>query len=74
MRMLLTLIAGLVPGAALAHPGHLAEAAGHDHLVAGVALGVAIGVAIWGVLKGRKDDEAQTDEADIDADEEPQEA
>lgn len=61
----------LLPGMAMAHPGHLVDVAGHDHWVAGVAIGVAIGVAVWGALRGQKDDE--TDEAG-EADAEPQEA
>ncbi len=74
MKALLPVIFALLPGLALAHPGHLAEVAGHDHVVAGVAIGVALGVALWGMLKGRKD-EAEDDEAEEAAvDEEPQEA
>ncbi len=41
--------AGL-PAAALAHPGHLAGVAGHDHwdLLGGLAvLALAVGVAVW---------------------------
>lgn len=70
MKRLATIIA-LMPCMALAHPGHLADAAGHDHWVAGIAIGVAVGVAVWGALRGRKDAEAeQADEADA----EPQES
>ncbi|MBV7408468.1 DUF6732 family protein [Maritimibacter sp. DP1N21-5] len=63
----------LLPGMALAHPGHLADAAGHDHWVAGVAIGVAIGVAVWGALRGRgkKVEDTAADEAET---AEPQEA
>ncbi len=43
----------LVAGAAQAHPGHLVDAAGHDHWMAGAAIGAAIAVGIWGALKGR---------------------
>lgn len=39
---------------ALAHPGHLIGAAGHDHIAAGIAIGVAIGLAAWGAIKGAK--------------------
>lgn len=42
-----------VPGAALAHPGHLAEVAGHGHWVAGAAVGAAIIIGLWAGLKGR---------------------
>lgn len=39
---------------AFAHPGHMAGLAGHDHWVAGAAIGTAIAVGVWGVLKGRR--------------------
>ncbi|TYB80016.1 DUF6732 family protein [Maritimibacter fusiformis] len=59
MKPLATLPLILAPAAAGAHPGHLADVAGHDHIAAGVAIGLAIGVAIWGALKGRPKDEAE---------------
>lgn len=74
MKAILALIFTLLPGLALAHPGHLAEVAGHDHVLAGVAIGVAVGVAIWGALKGRKDAESEDEADEVSADEEPQEA
>lgn len=52
---------------AFAHPGHLIEAAGHDHWLAGVAIGAAIAAGIWGALKGQRDEEEPKDD-------EPQEA
>lgn len=44
------LIALLTPTLAPAHPGHLAEAAGHSHWVAGALVGAAvvIGALAWG--------------------------
>lgn len=53
-------------GPALAHPGHLAGLAGHDHWVAGAAIGLAAALGLWGALKGRgraagKDDEGSED-------------
>lgn len=54
---------------ALAHPGHIAEVAGHNHWIAGVLIGAAIATAVWGALKGKKE---ETTEAETDA--EPQEA
>jgi hypothetical protein len=74
MRTFLTLMLMLLPGAALAHPGHMIEVAGHDHIIAGVAIGVAIGVAVWGAIKGRRDDEADESDAEEAADEELQDA
>ena len=58
---------------ASAHVGHVGPLAGHDHWVAGVALGAALAVSIWGTLKGKKnvqEAEADTDTQD-DAEEEP---
>ena len=58
------------PGAALAHPGHVADVAGHDHWVAGAAIGVAIALGLWGALRGgRKEDEPAEAEAEDQADE-----
>ena len=47
---------------AAAHPGHLAEWSGHDHWVAGAAIGTGVLIAVWGGLKGRtarSNDEAE---------------
>lgn len=77
MKKLLTFLLMLSPSAAYSHVGHLGDVAGHDHWVAGVAIGTAIGVAIWGVLAGKKDQEASDgadDEASADPDSEPQDA
>ena len=74
MRVLVPLMFALLPGLAWAHPGHLLDAAGHDHVLAGVAIGLAIGVAIWGALRGRKDDETEAEADEARADDEPQEA
>ncbi|WP_394179973.1 DUF6732 family protein [Yoonia maritima] len=57
MRVLLTLTMVMTGSAAAAHPGHWAEAAGHDHWIAGVAIGLAGLAAIWGAIKGKKADE-----------------
>ncbi len=51
------------PGTVLAHTGHVADLAGHDHWVAGAAIGLAIALGLWGALKGgRKDDETEAAE------------
>ena len=55
MRRLLFSLPLLAAGPALADPGHLVDVAGHDHWVAGAAIGLAIAFGIWGALKGRKD-------------------
>ena len=52
-----------IAGPAAAHPGHLAGLAGHDHWIAGAAIGVAVAVGIWGAIKGhRKDDTVDPEE------------
>lgn len=65
MRHLLTLILMLTGSVAAAHPGHWAEAAGHDHWIAGVAIGLAGLAAIWGALKGKKAEEDVAAEEDL---------
>ena len=52
---LMTLALILTATGAAAHPGHLVDAAGHNHWVAGIALGAA-GIAIaLGAIKGRRE-------------------
>lgn len=50
----LTVFTILFASPAAAHPGHLGGLAGHDHWVAGIAIGAAVGVSIWGILKERR--------------------
>ena len=71
MRLSIFLAGFFAAGAANAHVGHLGELAGHDHWVAAGAIGAAIAVAGWNILKGKKDKEA---EAEVDAEDAPQEA
>jgi putative Mn2+ efflux pump MntP len=54
MRGFLTLVLMVAGSAVMAHPGHWADVAGHDHWVAGAAIGLAGLAAIWGALKGKK--------------------
>lgn len=49
-----TLALLLSGGPAFAHVGHLGDLAGHDHWVAGAAIGAAVLVGLWGALKGAK--------------------
>ncbi len=71
MRSALILILMLSANAASAHVGHLGEMAGHDHWVAGAALGLAILLGLREALKARKDDaEKASQEAEDEADEE----
>lgn len=66
MRGLLALILIFAGTAAAAHPGHWGELAGHDHWVAGAAIGLAGLAAIWGALKGKRKDDAEEAEAEED--------
>lgn len=54
MRGVLAIVLMFVGSTAMAHPGHWADVAGHDHWVAGAAIGLAGLAAIWGALKGKK--------------------
>ncbi|GGL68874.1 DUF6732 family protein [Wenxinia marina] len=54
----------LAAGPAAAHPGHLAGVAGHDHWVAGAAIGLAIALGLWGALKGRESKAEEPEEAE----------
>ena len=67
MRAFLSLTLILAGSAAAAHPGHWADVAGHDHWIAGAAIGLAGLAALWGVLKGKK---AKAEEPEEDAAEE----
>ncbi|WP_339694935.1 DUF6732 family protein [Celeribacter baekdonensis] len=71
MFRVMTLTLTFFAAPALAHPGHIAEAAGHNHWLAGVLIGGAIATAILGALKGKKQ-EPEATETDHEA--EPQEA
>ncbi|MDJ0858619.1 MAG: hypothetical protein QNJ03_06045 [Dinoroseobacter sp.] len=65
----LVALCGAAP--ALAHPGHLEALAGHDHWVAGAAIGLAIALGLWGALKGKKDSEAEAEDEDASEEEAP---
>lgn len=54
MRGFLILVLLMAGTSAMAHPGHWADVAGHDHWIAGAAIGLAGLAAIWGALKGKK--------------------
>lgn len=58
MRGFLTVLLICAGSSAMAHPGHWADVAGHDHWIAGAAIGLAGLAAIWGALKGKKEKEA----------------
>lgn len=50
-RLLATLIIA-IPGAALAHPGHVVEAGGHTHWIAFAILGgLGLALAIWSLIR-----------------------
>lgn len=61
MRHAILSILLLAAGAAQAHPGHLAEAAGHGHWLGAAAIGAAIAIGLWAAAKGRRDATARED-------------
>ncbi|MEM9238412.1 MAG: DUF6732 family protein [Pseudomonadota bacterium] len=61
----------LLAAPAYAHPGHLAEVAGHGHWLGAAAIGAAIAIGLVIGLKGRK---AREEEVNEDEGEEPAEA
>lgn len=69
MKYLLTFVLAANPLTAFAHAGHFGEFAGHDHWVAGLALGAAVGVAVWGWLKDKDNPGAAESEETSDGDE-----
>lgn len=74
MKSIMTLcIALMFAGSAHAHPGHLAEVAGHGHWLGAAALGAAIALGALAALKGKKNENSDVEEADLD-DEDLQEA
>lgn len=73
LRMTSILLFLLLASPALAHTGHLAGLAGHDHWVAGAAIGLAVLVGIWGAVKGGKKPEEDAD-LEAEASEEEEEA
>ena len=75
MKHAVLLTALLFAGAAQAHPGHLAEAAGHGHWLGAAAIGAAIAIGLWAAAKGRRDAaERETGAEDAPEDEELREA
>ena len=71
MRLLAPLLLTLTATTAQAHPGHWGELAGHDHWVAGAAIGLAGLAALWGALKGKKAKEDDAEVAEEEHEEEP---
>ncbi|WP_417268960.1 DUF6732 family protein [Celeribacter sp.] len=77
MTRVLAFFFALIAAPSFAHPGHIVDAAGHDHWIAGIALGVAAGIAIWGAvtsIKGNKAKAEDASDAEGQADSETQEA
>lgn len=54
MRYVCPIAALLSAGAAHAHPGHLAEVAGHGHWLGAAAIGAAIAIGLWAGLRSGK--------------------
>lgn len=49
----LTCLALLWATQGVAHPGHLADVAGHGHWLGAAAIGAAIAIGAWQALKGK---------------------
>ena len=60
MRIFTILTATLLASTANAHPGHLAEVAGHGHWLGAAAIGAAIAIGLW---KAAQDKKAKSEEA-----------
>ncbi len=54
MKTLTIIILTLTAMPVLAHPGHLVDVAGHNHLAAGLAILLAVGIGLWAALKERR--------------------
>lgn len=65
MRLLISMFLFMSGSAAVAHPGHLTDVAGHDHWVAGAAIALAGLAAIWGALKGKKAEAEEAPEEEL---------
>ena len=65
-----------LPLPAAAHPGHLAEVAGHGHWLGAAALGAALAIGLWKGLRGRAEasKDAEDEAAEADCTEELQDA
>ena len=74
MRFATLAFAVLAATGAQAHPGHLAEVAGHGHWLGAAAIGAAIAIGLWGALKGRKEAKAEEDAAEDAPEDDAQEA
>lgn len=74
MKRAILLTVSLTGSAAEAHPGHLAEVAGHGHWLGAAAIGAAIAIGLWSALRGRKDRAEQDEAAEDGTDAEAQEA
>jgi len=53
--------ATLIASGAQAHPGHIAEVAGHGHWLGAAAIAAAIGVALWQKWKGKSEEAGKQD-------------
>ncbi len=65
MRTTLALALIALASSAAADAGHIAEVAGHDHWIAGAALGLALGLTLWAALKGKKGSDKLASEEEV---------
>jgi len=70
MKLIMTTLAlAAVATQAAAHPGHLAEVAGHGHWLGAAAIGAAIALGAWAALKGKKKESSEAEEVELDEEE-----
>ena len=67
MRIFLTIALMLAGQSAVAHPGHLIEVAGHDHWLAGIAIGIGLVGGLWGILRGEDEGAGSEEEMEEEA-------
>lgn len=58
----------VLPQVAEAHPGHIAEVAGHGHWVAGAAIGAAVVIGLLAGLMGKRAGKTEASEQDASED------
>lgn len=74
MRIAIIALMTVSASPALAHIGHVGEAAGHHHWLGAAALGAAIAIGLWQGLRSKSADKDEGEQAEDATEEEPQEA
>lgn len=71
MRVTLTLVFSLLGTSGFAHPGHIADVAGHGHWIGLGAIGLAILIGLLGAKKKGNDEPTEEIEGEIEPEEAP---